>query len=194
MNVTIPKKEVTRELNQWKSEGQAVSVGVMELIYQELCLIARSQLKKERMYQTFTTEGLVNEAYLRLNGTHHVVFESRAHFYGIAARIMRQILIDHARQHLAEKRGGRYERVYLENFDGVQPEKHLDILKLDAALEKLSEVDPEKAKMVELRYFGGLTIEETADFLSISPATLKRDWNFTKAWLRRWMHEDTSQH
>ena len=178
---------VTGSLNDWKQGDAGAGNAVMPLIYDELCQIARGQLRKERAHHTFKTQGLVHEAYLRLNNQPGVRFKSRTHFYGIAARTMRQVLVDHAREHLAEKRGGRYERVYVEDIDGLHEEDPLDLLRLDKALEELGEFDQEKALMVDMRYFGGLTIEETAELLEVSPATLKRDWHFTKAWLARHM-------
>lgn len=178
-------KDVTVQLNAWMDGDPLAGDEVVGLIYEELCLIARSQLKKERAHHTFRTQGLVHEAYLRLCEQRGLEFQNRAHFFGIAARTMRQILIDHARGNLAEKRGGRFDRVYIESIESVTREDAVDIIKLDQALRDLEKHDESKARMVEMRYFGGLTIEECAGFLEISPATLKRDWKFTKAWLLR---------
>jgi RNA polymerase sigma factor (TIGR02999 family) len=180
-------KNVTVQLNAWMDGDLLAGDDVVGLIYEELCLIARSQLKKERSHHTFKTQGLVHEAYLRLCEQRGLAFQSRAHFFGIAARTMRQILIDHARVNLAEKRGGRFDRVFIENIETVTREDTIDILKLNEALEDLEKHDVGKARMVEMRYFGGLTIEECAEVLSVSPATLKREWKFAKAWLLRHM-------
>jgi len=178
-------KEVTVQLNAWMDGDPLAGDEVVGLIYEELCLIARSQLKKERAHHTFKTQGLVHEAYLRLCEQRGLSFQNRAHFFGIAARTMRQILIDHARVNLAEKRGGRFDRVYIENIESMKREEPVDILKLDQALIDLAKQDSGKARMVEMRYFGGLTIEECAEVMAVSPATLKREWKFTKAWLLR---------
>ena len=180
-------KDMTLMLNAWQAGDELASNNLMTVIYEELCLIARSQLKSERGHQTYMTQGLVNEAYLRFSANQGMSFQNRAHFFGIASRTMRQILVDHARGNAAEKRGGLMERVYVENIDGLSQEEPVDLVKLDRALQELSEFDKPKANMVEMRYFGGLTIEETAQFLNLSPATLKRDWKIAKAWLLRRM-------
>ncbi len=189
MTSELSEINVTGQLNAWKDGDNNAGADVMALIYDELCLIARGQLKKERAHHTFRTQSLVHECYLRLHHQQGIRFQSRTHFYGIAARTMRQVLVDHAREHRAEKRGGRYERIYLENIDAVLKDDPIDLIKLDHALTDLGKHDKQKALMVEMRYFGGLTIGETAELLSISPATLKRDWNFTKAWLLRHMDD-----
>lgn len=183
----FPPERVTVQLNAWVDGDPVAGNDVMGLIYDELCLIARSQLKKERAHHSFKTQGLVHEAYLRLCDQKGLVFQNRAHFFGIAARTMRQILIDHAREGLAAKRGKRFDRVYVESIESVSREEPIDILRLDQALDDLSKNDEAKARMVELRYFGGLTIEETAEVMDISPAKLKREWKFAKAWLLRHM-------
>jgi len=182
-----PREKVTVQLNAWLNGADPDARDVMGLIYDELCLIARSQLKKERAHHSFKTQGLVHEAYLRLCDQKGLTLQNRSHFFGVAARTMRQILIDHAREGLAAKRGRRYDRVYVESIESVSRDEPIDILRLDQALEDLNKKDEAKALMVELRYFGGLTIEETAEALSMSPAKLKREWKFAKAWLLRHM-------
>jgi len=187
INEVYKGKDMTLLLNAWQAGDEHASSDLMSIIYEELCLIARSQLKSERGQHTYTTQGLVSEAYLRFSNKQGLNFENRAHFFGIASRTMRQILVDHARGNAAEKRGGQMERVYVENIDGLYQEDPVDLIKLDIALQELGEFDKPKAKMVEMRYFGGLTIEETANILGLSPATLKRDWKIAKAWLLRRM-------
>jgi RNA polymerase sigma factor (TIGR02999 family) len=187
INQLYKGKDMTLLLNAWQAGDEEASSSLMSIIYDELCVIARSQLKSERGQHTYMTQGLVNEAYLRFCCNQGLSFQSRAHFFGIASRTMRQILVDHARGNAAEKRGGQMERVYVENIDGLYQEEPVDLIKLDRALKELSEFDKPKANMVEVRYFGGLTIEETAQVLGLSPATLKRDWKIAKAWLLRRM-------
>ena len=182
------KRDLTVLLNQWQSGSEEALNDLMTLVYDELCIIARSQLKKERENHTFRTQVLVNEAYLRLCNQRELSFQNRAHFFGIASRTMRQILVDYAREFHAEKRGGRHERIYVENIDVLSKDKAFNIMRLDKAMEELEEFDKRKCKIVELRYFGGLTIEETAELMSTSASSLKREWTFIKAWLLRRMN------
>jgi RNA polymerase sigma factor (TIGR02999 family) len=177
--------QVTHLLQEWRSGRKEALNDLIPLVYDELCVIARSRLKRERRHHTFRTDVLVNEAYLRLCAQKDVDFENRNHFFGIAARIMRQILVDYAREYHAEKRGGQAERVYVEDIDGFSKERAIDLVKLDQALAALEEVDKHKCQIVEMRYFAGLTIDETARVLGTSPASLKREWAMAKAWLLR---------
>ena len=177
--------QVTHLLKQWREGREDALNDLIPLVYDELCVIARSRLKRERRHHTFRTHVLVNEAYLRLCAQKDVDFENRNHFFGIAARIMRQILVDYAREFQAEKRGGSVERIYVDDIDGFSKERALDLVQLDQALAALEEVDKKKCQIVEMRYFAGLTIEETARVLNTSPASLKREWAFAKAWLLR---------
>jgi RNA polymerase sigma factor (TIGR02999 family) len=161
---------------------------LVPLVYDELHRIAASYLARERAGHTLQPTALVNEAYLRLLQADDLEFENRSHFLAIAARLMRQILVDHARKHAARKRGGRRERVTL--TEGVAVDEgapDVDLLALDEALGRLAEKDERLARLVELRYFGGLSIEETAEVLGSSPRTVKRDWAVARVWLRRQM-------
>jgi len=153
--------------------------------YDELRLIAHSRLRRERAGETLQTTGLVNEAYLRLLKDATLSFANRAHFLGIAAQAMREILVERARARGAAKRGGARARVTLEDNLAPSPGASVDVLALDEALERLHALDPQQARIVEARFFGGLTIEETAEALAISPATVKRDWSVARAWLFR---------
>jgi RNA polymerase sigma factor (TIGR02999 family) len=179
------KKEVSVLLDAWGEGDSGALNDLSPLVHAELCVIARSQLRRERANHTFRTQGLVNEAYLRLCRQKGAVVQNRAHFLGIASRIMRQILVDYARGFQAEKRGGQYDRIYVEDIDGFSREDAVDIVQLNRALEEFSNRDQIKCQIVELRFFGGLTLEETANVMGMSPAKLKREWTFAKAWLLR---------
>lgn len=161
---------------------------LMPLVYDELRRLAASYLRRERPGQTLQATALVNEAFVRLSQEHGKPFENRTHFLAIAALSMRQILVQRARARHADKRGGGAERITLdESIAGapVSENDGVDVLALDEALTRLAAFDPQQARLVELRYFGGLTIEETAETLEISPATVKRQWVLARAWLRR---------
>jgi RNA polymerase sigma factor (TIGR02999 family) len=152
--------------------------------------LARRHLWHERPDHTLQSAALVNEAYLRLVRQEPPQWQDRAHFFGVAAQMMRHILVDHARNRLAAKRGGGAARLTLD-FDAALPEKSdFDLIALDAALEKLAALDPQQSRLIELRFFGGLSIEETAVVMGISPATVKREWATARAWLRREMKRD----
>ena len=159
---------------------------LLPLVYDELRKIASSYLSQERSGHTIQTSDLVHEAYLRLANA-DVSWQNRAHFFGIAARSMRQILVDYARRRNAEKRGGGMTRVSLSESVVVLDEDFSRLLMLDDALRRLEQVDARLCKVVELRYFSGLTVEETAEVLSVSPRTVENDWNLAKAWLFRTM-------
>jgi RNA polymerase sigma-70 factor (ECF subfamily) len=168
-------------------DGQAVAE-LMPLVYDELRRLAASYLRRERPGQTLQATALVHEAYVRLIGEKPQHFNNRTHFLAIAALSMRQILVQRARARHAAKRGGNPERITLDEQlfaapGGGTPE--VDVVALDAALDKLAALDMRQAKIVELRYFGGLSVEEAADVLGISPATVKRDWTLARAWLKR---------
>jgi RNA polymerase sigma-70 factor (ECF subfamily) len=165
---------------------------LLPIVYQELRRLAASYLRHERKGQTLQPTALVHEAYLRLMKDRPDRWQNRAHFCAIAAHSMRQILIERARARGALKRGGAQARVTLE--EGLLPggQQSIDLLALDEALQRLAELDPEQARLVELRFFGGLTVEETAEAMSISPATVKRHWTIARAWLAREL-EGTSQ-
>jgi len=176
--------DVTMLLNAWSDGNQNALDELMPVVYQELRKLARSYLRAERPEHTLQPTALVNEAYLRLVDQKNVRWENRRHFFGIAAQLMRRILVDHARKRQSEKRGGGEALIPFEDAKGV-PVKAWDLVALDDALKDFATIDPRSAKIVELRQFGGLSIDETADVLEISPATVKRDWTLAKAWLRR---------
>jgi RNA polymerase sigma factor (TIGR02999 family) len=155
------------------------------LVYAELRRIASREMRRERPGRTLQTTALVHEAYLRLLKDASLSFENRAHFLGIAARAMREILIEHARGRGARKRGGGAVRITLDEVVAPVAEPSIDVLALDEALERLARLDERHARVVELRYFGGLSVEETAAALELSPATVKRAWTLARAWLYR---------
>jgi RNA polymerase sigma factor (TIGR02999 family) len=158
----------------------------MPLVYDELRRIARGYMRGERPDNTLQPTALVNEAYLRLTGQREVRWQNRAHFFAIAAKLMRRILVDRARRHRAAKRGGPAQPSPLIDV-AVAPQQNVDLLLLDDALNRLSDLDAEQARIVELKYFAGLTIEEIAEVLGSSPASVKREWSVAKAWLHRQM-------
>jgi RNA polymerase sigma factor (TIGR02999 family) len=161
---------------------------LIPLVYDELRRLARAQLRRERPGHTLQTTALVHEAYLRLAGQEKLSFESRGHLRAIAANTMRRILVEHARARRAAKRGGERARLTLTDGLGLAEEsKPVDVLALDEALRRLAEVDPRASRVVELRFFGGLTVEETAEILGVSAPTIKREWALARAWLRREM-------
>jgi RNA polymerase sigma factor (TIGR02999 family) len=176
---------VTQLLVDWSSGNQAAHDELMPLVYDDLRRLARRYMRGEGSGHTLQTTGLVNEAYLRLVDQKNVRWQSRAHFFGIAAQMMRRILVDHARKRQRIKRGGGAFRVSLDKAEAVALEKPTDLLALDEALTRLSELDVRKSRIVELRFFGGLSIEETAEVLQVSPGTVMRDWTLAKAWLYR---------
>jgi RNA polymerase sigma factor (TIGR02999 family) len=180
----VARNDVSRLLEQVSSGDGDALAALMPVLYQELHKIARHHLRLERPDHTLQPTALINEAYLRLLGQSRVRWQNRAHFLGIASQLMRRILIDYARARRAEKRGGLAERITLD--DAVVADRRMvDVMALDGALEALATIDPQQSRIVELRYFGGLTIDETAEVLQISAATVKRDWNVARAWLHR---------
>jgi len=181
--MTASLKDVTQLLVHWgKGDKQALD-RLMPLVYDELHRMASRYLRRERQGHTLQTTALINEAYLRIVDQDRVNWQNRAHFFGVAAQMMRRILVDHARSHLYAKRGGGAQKLTLDEAIATPQERDLDLVALDDALTTLAEIDPQQSRIIELRFFGGLTIEETAEVLSISPATVKRDWNMAKAWL-----------
>jgi RNA polymerase sigma factor (TIGR02999 family) len=175
---------VTELLIAWGDGDRAALDQLMPLVYEELRRLAHRYIKRERPNHTLQTSGLVNEAYLRLVDQSQLKLKNRAHFFGIAARLMRQILVDYARKRKYAKRGGDAQRIPFEESLIVSDERAADIVALDDALKELSEIDPRQSQIVELRFFGGLSIEEAAQVLDVSPGTVMRDWTLAKAWLR----------
>jgi RNA polymerase sigma factor (TIGR02999 family) len=156
---------------------------LLQLVYAELRRLAASYLRRERSDHTLQPTALVHEAYLRMVDQTQVRWQNRAHFFGVAAQMMRRILVDHARSQHAEKRGGDAQKLSLDENIDVSGERAADLVALDEALSRLAEIDPQKSRVVELRFFGGLSVEETAEVLGVSAPTVKRHWRLAKAWL-----------
>lgn len=182
---TSPSQPVTQLLRAWSAGDTTALEQLLPLVEAELRRLARGYMTRERRGHTLQTTALVNEAFIRLIDARSVGWQDRAHFLGIAARLMRRVLVDHARARGYQKRGGSAQRVSLSDAGLVSAEPTLDLLELDRALEALEVVDARKAKVIELRFFGGLTVEETADVLHVSSDTIKRDWRLAKLWLVR---------
>lgn len=182
---SAPPGDVTRLLAAWKGGDQEALDHLLPLVEHELRSRARRYLRRERVGHTLQTTALMNEAYLRLVRQKDVSWQNRAHFFAIASQAMRRILVDHAKTQRRAKRGGGAAVVSLDDVAVISPERSEEVLALDAALDKLQEVDPRKARMVEMRYFAGLSVEETAEVLEVSVATVMRDWRVAKAWLQR---------
>ena len=185
--------DVTRLLDRWGEGDPDALAALIDEVYAELRRLAGSVLREERQEHTLQPTALVHEAYLRLEGIRDMRLENRRHFYGAAAQAMRRILVDYARRRKAGKRGGpEGQPVSLETVLEAPVDLRLDFEHVDQALERLAAVSPEKAKVTELRYFAGLSVEETADVLGISPATVKRHWTFARAWLFRALDDSQS--
>jgi RNA polymerase sigma-70 factor, ECF subfamily len=176
---------VTELLRAWADGDDGALERLTPLVETELRRLARAYMRRERRGHTLQTTALVNEAFLRLTDARRVRFQDRAHFLGISARLMRRVLVDHARTRGYQKRGGGAQRVTLDEGLAQTPELALDVVALDRALSALADVDARKSRMVELRFFGGLSVEETAEVLGVSPDTVKRDWRLAKLWLLR---------
>jgi RNA polymerase sigma factor (TIGR02999 family) len=182
--------EVTQLLSNWSKGDQAAREAVFPLVYQELRRLAASYLRRERSDHTLQATALVHEAYIRLVDHEHADWQNRQHFFGAAAQLMRRILVDHARSHLAAKRGSGSVKVELTEAIAMSQDQPAELLALDQCLTRLADLDAQQGKIVELRVFAGLTVDETAEILSISPATVKRDWSLAKAWLLRQIQKD----
>lgn len=183
--MTPSSNEVTQLLVAWSNGDSSARDALMPLVHDELRRLAHRYMGRERGNHTLQTSALVNEAYLRLIDQKDVHWQNRAHFFGIAARIMRRILVDYARKRGFAKRGGNLQPVPLDEAMIVSPERAAEVVALDDALNNLAELDQRKSQIIELRFFGGLSIEETAEVLGVSAGTVMRDWTFAKAWLRR---------
>jgi RNA polymerase sigma factor (TIGR02999 family) len=179
-----PPPTVGTLLNQWREGDQKALETLVPMVYDELRRIAHRHLARERSDHTLQSTALVHEAFLRLMKYGPGEITGRAHFVGIASRLMRQILVDHAREHLAAKRGSGL-KLELEEAIIPQKPKDIDLIALDNALNELARLDPQQSRIVEMRFFGGLTIEDTADVIGISRTTVKREWATARAWLRR---------
>ncbi len=174
---------VTRLLVAWTNGNRAALEELVPVVYPELRRIAGRYLRRERVGHTLQPTALVHEAYVKLVDQERAQWQNRAQFFGVAAQLMRRILVDHAREHAAAKRGGGARPVTLVDAMAASPDRGIDVLALDEALARLTALYPEQGRLVELRYFGGLTIEETGEVLGLSPATVKRQWAVARAWL-----------
>lgn len=176
-------QEISALLRAWSSGDESALNRLTPLVYEELHRLAHGYMRRERAGHTLQTTALVNEAYMRLVDANLVQWQDRTHFFGIAAKLMRRILVDFARSRDYQKRGGKLRKVVLDEALLVSPEPQEDLVGLDDALNALAEFDPRKARVVELRHFGGLSVEETAEVLKVSGITVIRDWNIARLWL-----------
>jgi RNA polymerase sigma factor (TIGR02999 family) len=184
MMATLPADNLTELLIEWREGDKAALDKLTPLVYDELRRIAHRYVRRERDGHTLQTTALVNEAYLRLAGTKSIEWQNRSHFFAVTAQVMRNVLIDHARRRLYAKRGGHAQQVPIDDVPLEMSEQRADeLVGLDEALSDLAKIDLRKARVVELRYFGGLSLEETAEVLEISLMTVRRDWRAAKAWL-----------
>lgn len=183
--MTSSPRSVTQLLIEWREGDETALDRLIPLVYDEMRRLARYYMRRERAEHTLQTSALINEAYIRLVDHKGMRWQNRAHFYAVAAQAMRRILVDHARSHNYAKRGGGARMVELDEAAAVAHEQAAEIVALDEALNELSAFDPRQSKVVELRYFGGMSVEETAEALGVSPATVMREWRAAKAWLLR---------
>ena len=183
--MTPPSQNITRLLLDWRNGDQSALDRLMPLVYEELRRMANHYMRNERRGHTLQTSALVNEAYLRLVDHENIEWQNRAHFFGVAAQAMRRILVDHARTRNYQKRGGGAQQVSLDEAMTLAGDRAAELIALDDALRELAKMDERKSRVVELRYFGGLSLEETAEALGVSIPTVTRDWNTAKAWLMR---------
>lgn len=177
--------DVTRLLHDWSEGDAGAAERLMPLVYDELRKLARAYLRRERTDHTLQPTALVNEAYLKLVDQSRVNWQNRSHFYGIAAQMMRRVLVDHARSHAAGKRGGLRHKLSLDDANVPPEERAAELIALDEALQTLARLFPRKCQVIELRFFGGLSVEETASVLGISDKTVMREWQSAKLWLYR---------
>lgn len=188
MAAPIPEG-VTRLLQEWRAGDESALQRLIPLVYRDLRRVARRCLDGERAGHTLQTTGLVHEAYLRLVRSNRVQWQDRGHFFAVAAQLMRRVLVDEARKRRFQKRGGSLTRVALEEANVASPERSVDLLAIDEALERLGTFAPRKCRVVEMRFFGGLTIEETAAALGVSTDIVKREWRTARLWLLRALSE-----
>ena len=186
---TPSPQEVTQLLADWGKGDRSALDKLFPLVHSELRRIAQRQMSQERPGHTLQATALVNEAYLKLSGQQGFDWQNRAHFFAVCAQVMRHILIDHARAHARDKRGGGAVKVSLNDALVVVEDQNAHFIALDEALRVLERLDPQKGKIVELRYFGGLSVDEAAEVMNISPRTVRREWQRAKAWLYRMMTE-----
>jgi RNA polymerase sigma factor (TIGR02999 family) len=184
-----PPNDVTQILKDWSAGREDAAARLMPLVYEELRRLAREYLRRERGDHTLQATSLVHEAYLKLIDQKRVDWKNRAHFCGVAAQLMRRVLLDHARGHQAEKRGGKLEKLYLDETRELAQARAPDLVELDDALQSFAATYPREAEVVELKFFGGLGAKEIGEVLKVSSKTVLRDWNFAKAWLCRELSE-----
>jgi len=185
--MSASSQNITKLLLDWRNGDSEALDRLMPLVYEELRRMANNYMRNERRGHTLQTSALVNEAYLRLVDHENIAWQNRAHFFGVAAQAMRRILVDHARTRNYQKRGGAAQQVSLDDAAMLADGRPAELIALDEALDELAKIDPRKSRVVELRYFGGLNIEETAEALGVSIPTVVRDWNTAKVWLMREM-------
>ena len=183
--MSSPPGDVTRLLLAWSNGDRDALEGLIPVVYWELRRIAARYFRHERPDQTLQPTALVHEAYFKLIDQDHARWQNRAQFFGVAAQLMRRILVDHARTRIAAKRGGGMTPITLVDVADASSPRGVDVIALDDALTRLASLYPEQGRLVELRYFGGMTIEETGEAMGISPATVKRQWTVARAWLLR---------
>lgn len=176
---------ITQLLERWSQGDEEALDQLMPLVYDELHRLAGAYLRRERREHTLQPTALVNEAYLKLVRQRNIRWQNRAQFFGVAAQLMRRILVDHARANYADKRGGDRVNVSLKNIGAFGNQPTTDVLALHDVLNRLAEIDPDQSRIVELRFFGGLTIEEAAEVMQVSHSTVEREWKIAKAWLKR---------
>ena len=187
--MTPSSSNVTQMLHDWSHGDREVLDKLVPVVYEELRRQAARYLRRERPGHTLQTTALIHEAYIRLIDQKNVHWQNRAHFFAISAQLMRRILVDHARSRQAAKRGGSDIKLPLEEAMIASEGREVDLVALDEALERLAAIDPQQSRVVELKFFSGLSVEETAEVLGVSTRTVKRDWNVAKAWLRREISE-----
>jgi RNA polymerase sigma-70 factor (ECF subfamily) len=184
------EKPITQILSELKNGEQHALDELLPMVYDELRRLANSYLRKERSNHTLQPTALVHEAYLRLVGQHEINWQNRAHFFGVSARLMREILIEYARGRSRQKRGGEFKtQIELDSAVSFSSAKQLDVVAVDEALTKLEKLDERQARIVEMKFFGGLTVEEIAEVLGISPATVKREWSTAKLLLYKMLND-----
>lgn len=190
-SVNLQPSEVTQLLLKWSDGDKEALEMLIPLVYDELYRLARSYMNREQAGHTLQITALVNEAYLRLVNWKDAKWENRAHFFGVAAQLMRRILVDFARSRNYEKRGGGLQQVAFDDALGLCTRQDADFVSLDDGLKSLAEIDQRKARVVELKFFGGLSVEEIAEVLDVSPRTVMREWNLARAWLFRELRHGT---
>jgi RNA polymerase sigma-70 factor (ECF subfamily) len=189
----LSAEEITGLLHRWRGGSREAFDQLIPLVYDELKVIASRRLAREWRDEALQTTALVNEAYLKLLGQRSVDWQNRAHFFAIAAQLMRRIVVDDARRRLSQKRGSGSVPLALDDLAAPEPSVGtVDVLALDAALGELERLDPDQGRLVELRFFGGLTVEEAAEVMGVSPATVKREWAVAKGWLHRALTSGTA--